>query len=361
MAETKQALRLLSERGHHLGADELIERVEAELAGDSLALKAGAAGTPGIAPAERRGNRRRAGGVRLALAAFAGVLVLGGVSLLIRSPANDVGSPGPTEPVGQAAAAPLSVPDAALSRAPSVTVTDIGTESAPSSEPPELSQDGMTFQYVSDLLGSTGKRFEELPDFVPDAAVRDERVVVVGGNEARTAGIWYSDAGAWIPAQIAYPDGLAIGEGSGEYRLSDGIQNVESTNDGFVAWEPVEFVDDEPIGAGTLLFVSQDGARWTASLIDEQFGDLVVWQDGYLAVVYEPNVYATSKAIWSADLVTWTVLAELGEGEAFEVTQQDGSVVIQLRVFQAETADDGSVNLLGSSESIRSVVLDLTG
>ncbi len=255
--------------------------------------------------------------------------------------------------------APSSTAEKIEVDAPRVTVTEVSTGDVPPIDSTPLI-DGDAFRSVSDLLATTGQTYAEFPDFIPDAAVSDGRAVIVGGNATRTAGIWFSDGGAWTPAEIEFPEGMAIGEAPGDYRLADGIQNVKATSDGFVAWEPVQFVDgSDPRHVGTLIFASVGGATWTVTLIEEQLVDLIEWQDGHLAVVSEPGMSATSKAKWSEDLDTWIDIADLGEGYAYEVIEQDGSVAVGLWVSETETNDDGSLSIVG--ETVRRVSIDPAG
>lgn len=363
MTDRRKALEQLAERGYHAGADQMIEQVESRLASDGW-----------LQPSRGRSGRRRSGnwpargqsvsmGLLMGATVFVGVVATGAISLVVRSSA-DPSTGGvlssPESPIATADAAGQPLDSEAQSvPGPQFTVSEVAADEAPVAEHPAMSNDGTSFQRVQDTLKATSLAYEEFPSFIPSAAVKDGRAVIVGGNEKRTSGIWYSDGGAWTPANIEFPDGVQIGEGNGNYRLGDGIQHVNATDSGFVAWEPVQVIDNsEPEWAGTLVFTSEDGANWTASLVEEQFADLIAWQGGYLAVAFEPTVSPTSTAIWSPDLETWTTVADLGSGEAFQIQAEDGSVIVKLRVFQTQTEEDSSVTGLASGETVRTVKLE---
>jgi len=255
------------------------------------------------------------------------------------SPATVSTVPDDTETSVPTTAEIPSAPEDVSIDAPQVTVTEIDSGETSAVGPPTESGSGDTIQFLGNLSASTGNTFESFPDFVPDAATRDGRVVIVGGNATRTAGIWYSDGGAWIPAIIEFPDDMTIGEAPGDYRLADGIQNIKVTKSGFAAWEPVQLVTNVDMEyVGSLLLVSTDGATWTASLVEDDVGDIVEWQHGYLVLVSDDDIPATATARWSADLETWIDVADLGRGIVYEATAEDDTVKVALIVY---AADDG--------------------
>jgi hypothetical protein len=96
--ETK--LRWLSQRGNLVGPDELIERMEAELAGDPLVAvtkrrKGGLMTSLRPAPTTERRNRPRSQGLTWGVAVFALILAIGGIAILVSSLQPD---PGPVAP-----------------------------------------------------------------------------------------------------------------------------------------------------------------------------------------------------------------------------------------------------------------------
>ena len=198
--------------------------------------------------------------------------------------------------------------------------------------------------HVDEVLGSTGIAYDEFPGFVPDAAVDNGRVVIVGGNAERIAGIWYSDDGTWTTAEIDFPDGVTIGESDGDMRLADGIQNVETDGRVFVAWEPVQVVrGQEPTSAGTIVFTSSDGTNWSANGTATEVAGLIPWNGGYIATYRDrSNDPAAWILGWSLDLTNWVELVDLGQDVPYAV-ERSGHGVLVRQEAGADASVDGII------------------
>lgn len=250
-----------------------------------------------------------------------------------------------------------------LGAVPEFEVTEIDDSNVgPSTQPDDSTS-------VDEILESTGKTYDPLPDHVPDAAIFNDRVVIVGGNEGQSVGIWYSDGEEWIPAEIVLPAGVSFGGEVGDYRLADGIQNVEAVPNGrLIAWEPIQVVGTfenedrgtftEPMTGGTIVLSSEDGATWQAQVIDQIITAIDTFDTGVLAaaVNYQEDGRSAASAFWSTDLSTWTKVAELGEGEPREVESDDEGVIITLTVWEVTTNEDGTISY-GPGVSTRQVRL----
>lgn len=259
-----------------------------------------------------------------------------GVSTATTSPAtNSTDSPAetPTEPT-----------------VPTFVVTDLGTQG------PDPTTVGDAFgARVGETLESTGKNYNPLPEAMADAATIEDRVVVVGGNETRNPGIWYSDGGDWTPADINFPTGVNIGENPGDFRLADGLLHLETLPSGqLLAWQPIQRLTSssdaeasrpEPVTAGTILISSTDGASWTVSIVDYNFTQVASWGEGVVATSWTQNEdgQATSAALWSQNLTSWTQVADLGQGEAYHLETDDNRLTVSLVSWETTVNEDGNI------------------
>lgn len=230
---------------------------------------------------------------------------------------------------------------------PTVAVTELGTQGP---DPNTVGRISPT--HVGDVLASTGDTYDPLPEAMVDAVIVGDRAVVVGGNETRSAGIWYSDGEEWIPADIDFPAGVNIGQEVNDYRLADGIEHLEALPDGrLVAWQPIQRVTSseefglEPVSAGTLLIQSSDGATWSAAIAAHDFTAMLPWEGGAFAFGWTPadDGQMTSTAYWSEDLTSWHEVADLGDGEVYHLERNGDQVIVSLSVWETTVNEDGSV------------------
>jgi hypothetical protein len=297
----------------------------------------------------------------MSVAALAVLAVIGIPALLLATDQTQpLGSPNTLVPV------PTDSSEPGGQVATTVTILDDPANVGPtvlnvsilSTSDPEVPDWGDNRQQVDETLGATGIAYEAYPDDITDAAVKEGRAVIVGGNAARTVGIWYSDNGTWKQATLDLPSWLNIGDSEGDYRLADGIQNVEALDGGFVAWEPVQRIrGGEPGYVGTLVLVSTDGTEWAASVSGEPnaaLTDFGEYADGYLATISgrELDGHYTTYLWWASDLwdqdpIDWTSMGTAVDvdGFAHELTVVGSSVYILLGSDDGESANVARVDL----------------
>ncbi|MFP3881882.1 MAG: hypothetical protein ACLFWH_06140 [Actinomycetota bacterium] len=312
--------------------------------------------------------RRRRNPVLVAVGAAALVFALA-LPVVLPSPSpDDVGpaneQPPPTTTPATATTSPATT--AASADLPTVAVTELETQG-----PDPNSVGRISPTHVEDILENTGNTYDPLPEPMVNAAVVGDRVIVVGGNETQTAGIWYSDGGEWVRADIDLPTGVNIGQEAGDYRLADGIEHLEALPDGrLLAWQPIQRVTSsedaegfglEPASAGTLIMQSPDGATWSATIAEHDFTAIEAWEDGTLAFGWTQanDGKITSNAYWSEDLISWHKVADLGGGEVDHVERNGDQIIVSLSVWESTVNDDGSVSL-GPGHTTRQVSLNVT-
>lgn len=312
--------------------------------------------------------RRRRNPLLVAVGAAAVVFILA-LPLVLQSPSPDEGvatdeqPPSKTTPAIATTAPPTTeVPTGQ----PTVAVTELETEGP---DPNTVGRISPT--HVEDLLVSTGKTYEPLPEAMVNAVDIGDRVIVVGGNETQTAGIWYSDGGEWVPAHIDLPAGVTIGQEAGDYRLGDGIEHLEALPDGrLLAWQPIQRVTPaegggqselDPVSDGTLVMRSPDGATWAATIAEHAFTAIQPWENGVFAFGWsqanDGNI--TSTAYWSEDLINWHPVADLGGGEVYHVERSGDQLIVSLSVWETTVNEDGSVSF-GPGHTTRQVSLTVT-
>jgi hypothetical protein len=252
----------------------------------------------------------------------------------------------------------------APSATPEFLVTDLGTVGPNPDSVPSLGSN------VDEVIQSTGSTFDTPPGFFADAIALDGRVVAVGGNETRGAEIWYSDGGEWVSADIEFPDGAppTFGEDEGDYRLADGVTNLDLIGDTLVAWQTIQFMTSspnsegdgfEPVSAGTIIIHSTDGASWTGTIAGQMFSTLVPWGHGAVATSWseeDGNGAYIATALWSGDFTSWVEVADLGSGIPYLTEVNGEGMIISLAVPESRVREDGTI-LYGPGSTTRQVSL----
>jgi len=381
MSRYEDAIEKLATRGTSVGATELLERVERELADHVVIVDV---------------ERRRLSGLVAAAAVFVVVMVFGGLWAMVGAPERDVASnPGDSEiewinlDDGDEVPTSVTAGPGGFIRVPFV-----------------VSQEGPALEFSSD-----GRAWSpvELPEVAPLTFVRSvvatDGTWLIWGSDGDVMSVWVSsDAVTWTA--VVWSDGLnetisevfaagggflalsrdAFGVGTTLWRSSDGEQWVPSdlggvgnleeadlrgTAGGFV-WLPSARATGESIP----IYHSVDGTDWVEGRIDlpaEYSQSPVRWKMGVVEFVgdqwiaigridrtaADPVVH-----VWvSRDGITWTArgIPEFGQVDDRAVILSTNAVVIADRLVVApevvplSVREDGIVAANGSTASTREI------